>query len=138
MSTPALAERAERAARRIQLFGVSLVSTVLVSGLALPWKLTGLGFGLLTGYAGVRSLADLAALRRAGLPARGRTGVIIGIGVIGLILLLLLGEAALYPLAAEQERCLTTALTHQDRRACRQEFDRQQQEVLRRFQRGSG
>ncbi|HEY6793650.1 MAG TPA: hypothetical protein VI248_03090, partial [Kineosporiaceae bacterium] len=60
MSTPALAERAERAARRIQLFGVSLVSTVLVSGLALPWKLTGLGFGLLTGYAGVRSLADLA------------------------------------------------------------------------------
>jgi hypothetical protein len=128
---------AERAARRTQLFGISLVSTVLVSALNLPWKLTAFGFGLLTGYAGVRLLADLGELRRAGLPARGRAGVIVGIGLTGLMLLLLLGEAVLYPLAAAQERCLGTALTHQDRKQCHQDFDRQQQELLRRFRRAS-
>ena len=135
MSTQALAERADRAARHTRLFGISLVATIVVSGVNLPWKLTGFGFGLLTGYAGIRLLSDLSVLRRAGRPSPGRAGVIVGIGLAGLMLFLLLGEAVLYPLAAEQERCLGTALTHQDRKQCHQEFDRQQQELLRRFRR---
>ena len=134
MVTQAPTDRAERAAGHTRLFGAALVATLLVTALDLPWRLSGLGFGALTGYAGVRLLTDLRLLRSDGRPAPGRLGVIVGIGLTGLMVLVLLGQVALYPLVADQDRCLAGAITHQDQKLCRQEFERRQQELLRRFE----
>jgi hypothetical protein len=131
----ALDERAARAARHTRLFAASLAATLLMIALQLPWRLAGLGFGTLTIYAGIRLLTALTALRRTGQPAPGRAGVIFGIGITGLMMLVLLGEAALYPLVADHDRCLAGAITHQDQKQCRDRFERRQQELLRRLER---
>lgn len=123
-----------RVARHSRLLTVALLSTLLVAGtLDLPWRLAAIGFGLVTIYAGIRALSDLLALRRTGHPAPGRVGVILAIGVSGLMVLNLLGEIALYPLFAEQDRCLAGAITHQEQQHCHQEFERRQGELLRRL-----
>lgn len=126
-------ERADRAAARTGLFAVSLLSMLLVTGLDLPWRLSGLAFGAVTIYAGVRLLVDLHALRQLTGRTPRRIGVITGIGLTGVMMLVLMGEAALYPLFADQDRCVSAALTHQDRQECRQEFARRQAELLRRW-----
>jgi len=133
MATVAVSERSDRAARRTRLFGTALVATLLTTGLDLPWSLTGIGFGVVVVYAGVRVLADVAALRRDGHSAPGRVGVIVGIGLTGVMLLVLLGQLALYPLVAGQQRCLAGALTHQDQKQCRLDYERRLQDLLRPF-----
>jgi hypothetical protein len=133
VATQVVMERAARAARHTRLFAVALFATLLVTALDLPWRLSGLAFGSLVIYAGVRLLGDLRALQRVGRPAFGRIAVVLGIGLTGLMLLVLLGEAALYPLVADQERCLAGALTNQDRQQCHLDFEHRQQELLRRF-----
>lgn len=133
MATQALADRAERAAGHTRLFGACVVATLLVTSLGLPWRLSGLGFGAVAVYAGIRLLVDLSELHRTGHPAPGRVGVVIGIGLTAFMMLVLVGQAALYPLVAEQDHCLATAVTHQDRQQCHQQFDRRQQELLRRL-----
>jgi hypothetical protein len=126
-------EIALRASRRARLFAIALMATILVAVLPLPWRLSGLGFGGVAAYAGIVLLRDLAALRRAGRPAPGWLGVGVGLGLTSFLLLLYVGQAALYPLLAEQERCLARAVTHLDAAHCRTAFEQRQQEILRRF-----
>jgi hypothetical protein len=133
VTTQALTETGERAARNTRLFGIAVLATLVVTALELPWRLSGLAFGGVAVYAGVRLLSDLSAMRRTGRPAPGRVGVIVGIGLTGLLMLLLLGEAALYPWVAEQDRCLARAITHADQEQCHLQLDRHQQDLLRRL-----
>jgi len=130
-------ERAADAARDARLFAAALAATVVVAGLRLPWRLAGRGFGTLVLYAGARVLAGPGVLRRDGRPARGRGSVVVGIGLAALMLLLLLGELAQYRLIARHERCLALALTHQDQRQCHLDFERRQQDLLRRHARSA-
>jgi hypothetical protein len=123
-----------RAAGRTRLFGIALVATLLVSLLPLPWRLTGLVFGVLCAWTGVRLIADLVALRRAGRRPGGMIGVSVGIGVSVMLLLSYLGEAALYPLVAERERCDSGAVTHLAADQCRRSFDRGLRELVDRIQ----
>jgi len=136
--TQTVSDRSERAAAHTRLFGVALLATLLVTGgLDLPWRLSGLGFGALVIWSGARLLGDLGALRRAGTPAPSRGGVIVGLGLTALMMLVLLGELVLYPLVADQERCLGGAITHQDQAQCRLDYERRQRELMHRFQAAS-
>jgi hypothetical protein len=137
VTAPVLPEAAAtRASRRTRLFGISLVATVLVTALQLPWRLSGLGFGAIALYSGIRLLVDLARLRRAGRPAGGWVGVCVGLAVTTFMMLMLAGQLALYPLFAEQERCTARAITHIDAEQCRTAFEQRQADLLRRLQGG--
>jgi len=122
-----------RAVRRTQLFGTALLATVAVVLLPLPWRLSGLGFGLIALYAGIRLLIDLVGLRRAGRPVGGWTGVAAGLALSTFLLLLLTGQLVLYPLFAEQERCSNGAVTHLDAAHCQESFEQQRQEIFGRL-----
>jgi hypothetical protein len=129
---------AVRAAARTRLFSVAVLSGVTVTlAVPLPWRLAGLGFAALAVYTGLRLLADLIALRRAGGEPQGWVGLSAGLALAGFVLLLLAGQAALYPLVVEQERCTATALTHQDERTCRSQFEQRQAELLSRLRASS-
>jgi len=128
--------RTDRAAGRSRLFLVALLATVLVMPLSLPWRLSGLGFGAITLYAGLRLLIDLAALRRAGRTSNSWLGVVVGLATATFLMLLLAGQLALYPLFVEQERCVDRAITHLDTERCQAAFEAQRQELLRRFGQG--
>jgi hypothetical protein len=122
------------AARRARLFGVGLVAMLAVTQLPLPWRLSGLLFGVITGYAGIRLLIHLAALRRAGRRTSGRIGVSIGLALAAVLMLVFTSEAALYPIVAEQDRCTARALTHTDQQHCQDVFQQRQDEIIKRLQ----
>ncbi|MDQ1287577.1 MAG: hypothetical protein QG622_1142 [Actinomycetota bacterium] len=132
MAPPVPPEVVDRAARRFKLFGVALVATLVVAGLPLPARLTGLGFAGLAIWAGIRLLLDLTAVRRAGQPTAGWLTAAAGLGLAVLMFLRFGLEITVYPLLAEQERCLSGAITHQDRDDCRIQFEQRQEEILRR------
>jgi hypothetical protein len=122
------------AARRARLFAAGLIAMLVVTRVPLPWRLSGLAFGVVALYAGIRLLVDLRALRRGGRRLPGRLGVSVGLVLAGLLMLSFLGEAALYPLVAEQDRCRDAALTHQDVDHCQQLLQERQDEIVRRLQ----
>lgn len=133
MSAPAAPDPAARALRRARLFGTALLATVVVTVLPLPWRLSGLGFGVIALSAGIRLLVDLARLRRAGRPVGGWPGVAVGLAVSAFVLLVLGGQLAFYPLFAEQERCSDRAVTHLDAADCRAAFEQHRQEIFGRL-----
>lgn len=133
MTAPAPPDTDDPMRRRSRLFGVALLATVVVAALPLPWRLSGLGFAALAAYAGLRLLRDLATRRRAGRPANGWVSVTAGLGLAMFMVLLLGFQVPLYPLLAEQERCLARAVTHLDSDQCRAAFDRRREELLNRF-----
>lgn len=134
MSAPVQSGVADRASRRARLFGVTLLATVLVSTLDLPWRLSGLGFGAAALYSGIKLLLDLARLRNEGRPAGGLVGVAVGLAVTVFMMMIFAGQAAFYPLFAEQERCTKLAATHLDSELCRERFQQRQQELIDRLQ----
>jgi len=133
-----LAGVAARASRRMRLFGAALLAVLVVQLLPLPWRLSGLGFGVLAIWTGVRLLSDLAALHRARQPAPGWLAVSVGLGLTTLVTLLFAAEAVLYPLVSEQERCTSAALTHLDQEQCQQTLEQRVSELGRRLRGSSG
>lgn len=132
-----LAEIGRRASRRLRLFGVLLLAMLAVETLPLPWRLSGLGFGLFAIGTGIRLLNDLASLRRGGQPAGGWIGVSVGLGLATLMTLMLMGEAVLYPLVSQQEECIARALTHTAQDQCQQTLEQRMTELGRQLQ-GAG
>jgi len=130
--------RARRTAGRIRLFGAALVAQLLTDLLPLPWRLSGLGFGLIAGWSGIRVLADLAALRRAGRPPHGVVGVIVGLALVTLLAADHLAQLVLYPIVAEHDRCTAAAITHLDGELCEVTFRRQLEELQQRVSGGQG
>jgi hypothetical protein len=133
---PTLAEIGRRASRRLRLFGVLLLAMLAVETLPLPWRLSGLGFGLFAMGTGIRLLGDLASLRRGRLPANGWIGVSVGLGLATLMTLMLAGEALFYPLISQQEDCMARALTHTAQEQCQQTLEQRMAELGRQLQGG--
>ena len=129
-----LAEIGHRASRRLRLFGVLLLAMLAVEMLPLPWRLSGLGFGLLAIGTGIRLLSDLASLRRGGLPAGGWIGVSVGLGLATLMTLMLVSEAVFYPLVSQQEDCIAGALTHTAQEQCQQTLEQRMADLGRQLQ----
>jgi hypothetical protein len=131
-----LVEIGQRASRRMRLFGALLFALIVVQLVPLPWRLSGLGFGLLAMWTGIRLLSDLAALHRARQPAPGWLAVSVGLGLTTLITLLFVSEAVLYPLVAEQERCTSAALTHLAKEQCQRTLEQRIAELGHRLRSG--
>lgn len=113
--------------RGVRLVGVLLVSLVVVSQLALPFRLAGIAFGLATMAIAVRSLGRVSRLRRAGARPRGQVTLSAGLGLAGVVTVLLLVDALAYPVAMEHQRCRADAIT----RTAQAECDRQAEEGTR-------
>jgi low temperature requirement protein LtrA len=107
---------------RTRLFGVLLVGSVLTAFLPLPWKLTGLAFGIATVVVGFQVIFALAASRRAGGEGRGFLGVSVGLGVAAVLVVVNLVQAVFYPAFSDLERCLSTASTIAARERCADEL----------------
>lgn len=125
MTTPRPRDRAdldERLRARTRLFGTLLVSAVVTALLPLPWRLSGLAFGLGTVVVGFQVIFALAATRRAGGRARGFLGVSVGLGVAAVLVVVTLAQAVFYPAVSDLQRCLSTASTLAAQERCTEEF----------------
>lgn len=101
----------EQVRERLLSFLVLLLGLIVVSQLSLPFRLGGLALAVVTGWVGIRLLIGMSALGRAGKSVGGRPSVIIGLGLTFVLALTLAYQAALYPIAAQHERCLSGANT---------------------------
>lgn len=103
---------------QMRLYVVLLLSVVLCTQLQLPFRLAGLLFGTATIWVGALVLIHLFRLSRQGIRPRGQIAVSLGIGLTGMLLTVLLRDAALYPVISEHERCLGEAQTNTARQVC--------------------
>jgi hypothetical protein len=113
---------AERLSTRTRLFGALLVGAVIAIFLPLPWRLTGLGFGIAAITIGLRLLVALAQWRRSGGRGGGFIGVSVGLGLASVLIVYLSLEAAYYPVVRDRDQCMAQAPTLQAQQRCQDEF----------------
>jgi hypothetical protein len=118
---------------RLRLYAVVLVGLIIVAQLPLPFRLGGIALGLGALWIGVRLLLRMARLRRAGGRPRGAVPVSVGLGLAAVVLLLLVAEAAYYPLAADLDRCRSQANTKTAQAACERDAKSRIDELVNRF-----
>ena len=107
-------EQAARAQHLTRLFGVLILSSVLVATLPLPWQAAGIAFAVAALVVAVRALVVSARARSRGLTPIIAVGV-----VIALFWSLLLGvQLALWPVQQDKQDCLAGALTITATNAC--------------------
>jgi len=108
------------ALRRVRLFGVLMLGSVVVATLPLPWQAAALVFAI--GALGVGVWALIGALR-------GRTRGLIPLLSVGAVIavswtLILAVQLALWPVQQARQDCLEGALTISARNACEQQYER--------------
>jgi hypothetical protein len=107
-------EQTARAQRLTRLFGVLVLSSVLVATLPLPWQAAAVAFALAALVVGVWALVVSSRARSRGLTPMIAVGV-----VIALFWSLLLGvQLALWPVQQDKQECLAGALTITATNAC--------------------
>jgi hypothetical protein len=106
----------------LRLFLILLLGLVVVSQLALPFRLAGLLLGLAAGWVGIRLLIAMLARSRAGSSVRGWPSVVIGLGLTVVLTLVLTVQAIFYPVMAERERCMAGANTLKAKDNCDQAY----------------
>jgi integral membrane sensor domain MASE1 len=102
----------------MRLFLVLLLGLIIVGQLPLPFRLGGLVLAVAIGWVGSRLLTGMSALSRSGAAVRGWPAVIIGLGLATVLTLILLIQAAFYPINADRERCLSEANTLEAKALC--------------------
>jgi hypothetical protein len=112
----------QRIREQLRLFLILLLGLIIINQLALPFRLGGLVLSLAIGWVGIRLLIGMSALSRTGAPVQGWPSVIIGLGLAGVLTMLLIVQAAYYPLNADRERCLAEANTLKAVDDCDQDF----------------
>ncbi len=118
-------EQTARAQRLTRLFGVLILSSVLVATLPLPWQAAGLAFALGALVVGVWALVVSGKARSRGLTPMIAAGV-----VIALFWSLLLGvQLALWPVQQAKQECLEGALTITATNACDAQYTRDLDEL---------
>ncbi|TDK26723.1 hypothetical protein E2F48_05955 [Arthrobacter crusticola] len=106
----------EEGARALPLwFLSSLVAAVATSSLDLPFKVLGLGFSILALGLGIATLVRAVRRRLGGL---ARASAAMGVGLAGFLALSTAVLIALWPVTADYEDCIDTALTLEAERAC--------------------
>jgi hypothetical protein len=106
----------EEGSRALPLwFLVSLVAAVTTSSLDLPFKVLGLGFSILALVLGIATLVRAVRRRLGGLV---RVSAAVGVGLAGFLALSTAVLIALWPVTADYEDCIDTALTLEAERTC--------------------
>ncbi|GLY13108.1 hypothetical protein Kisp01_01240 [Kineosporia sp. NBRC 101677] len=123
---------------RLRLFIIMVIGLLIVTSLALPFRLAGIALGLAGAFVGIRVLIGLAEMRRAGMPARGVVFTVFGLGVTGLLLLILLTQAVYYPVISDLEKCQSRASTDTAEKACLDETNDRFDSILEDLNQRSG
>ena len=118
-------------AGRLRLFAVLLFAAMLTARLALPFALAGIAFAGMAVVQALRCLMLMAGLHRGGVRIGGRIAVSLGLGVAVVLMLVLLVEAAFYPIFKADEQCRAGAVTGQARAKCAQEHQQRIDDLLR-------
>jgi hypothetical protein len=113
----------ERIREQLRLFLILLLGVVVVSQLALPFRLAGLLLGLAAGWVGIRLLVDMVTVSRAGTAVRGWPSVLIGLGLTAVLMLVLAVQAIFYPVMSDREHCLAQANTISAQDSCDQRYE---------------
>lgn len=106
--------------RSVRLFALLMISSVIVSGLSLPWSAASVVASVAAMVVGVKALTSAVRLRVRGLP---RAGLIAGLGLAALTLLMQLVVVASWPLQWDYQQCLAGAITEQGQAVCRQQLE---------------
>ena len=111
---------AARAAWHARLFGLLVLSSLLVSTLPLPWQAASLVFALVGLVVGGRALQ--LALRSG---ARGSLPAALGLGVAVAFFwsFVTAGMLLLWPVQVAHQECVAGALTVSARHACEQQYE---------------
>ncbi|MEZ0448421.1 hypothetical protein [Cellulomonas sp. ICMP 17802] len=124
--TPPDPEQVARAQSLTRLFGVLVLSSVLVATLPLPWQAAGLVFALGALVVGVRALVVSVRARAGGLTPMIAVGVVIALFWSFLLIL----QLALWPMQQAKQECLQGALTISAQNACAAQYDKAVQDLL--------
>ena len=103
---------------RLRLFLILLLGLVITSQLPLPFRLGGIVLALAGAWTGIRLIVMMAQRRGPSLGMRGWVLVIGGLGLVGVLLLTLVAEAAFYPVVSDEEQCVSGANTQTAQHAC--------------------
>lgn len=107
-----------------------VIGLLIVSQLALPFRLAGIALGLAGAFVGIRVLIGLAEMRRAGLGARGVVFTLFGLGLTGMLLLVLVSQAVYYPVVSDLEECQARANTEAAAQSCMDETNSRFDSIL--------
>lgn len=109
------------ATKHARLFGVLILSSVLVGTLPLPWQAAALVFAV--GAIGVGGWALVAAVRSRG---RGLVPMLAVGSVVAVVWTLYLGvQLALWPVQQARQECLAGALTISATNACESQYEQE-------------
>ncbi|MHA7273209.1 hypothetical protein ACX80Z_07235 [Arthrobacter sp. TMT4-20] len=100
-------------------FLLAMLGAVLTATLPLPWKVFGLVFGLAALVLGIFALVRAV---RDKLPGMLRVTTVIGLAATTFLVLGTGAQVAFWPVTAEYEECMSTALTHSAQSACQDEL----------------
>jgi hypothetical protein len=128
----------DRIREHLRLFLILLLGLIVVSQLALPFRLAGLLLGPAAGWVGVRLLIAMLARSRSGTAVRGWPSVIIGLGLTVVLTLVLTVQAIFYPVMAERERCLSGANTLKAKDNCDQAYQDRLDDLTDKLRRRAG
>lgn len=119
---PADPETLATVGRHVRLFALLMGATLITSALPLPWQASALVFALGSLVAGARALRTvwLAGLRGALPLALG-----VGLGFAAVMTLSLVAMLTLWPVQAERQACLRSALTISAQEACEERFEQE-------------
>jgi hypothetical protein len=109
-----------------------VVATLLAHALPLPWKVASPVLGIV---AAVVSIIGLTRALRVKAPGNLRAIFVVGLVVSLFLVLLSLAQVAFWPLTAEYEQCIRSALTQSVQDRCMVEYQQHLQDlsnVLRR------
>jgi hypothetical protein len=103
-----------------------LLATLLAYALPLPWKVAAPALGI---AAVVVSIIGLARALRARAPGSLRAIFVLGLVVSLFFVVTSLAQVAFWPLTAEYEQCIRSALTHSTQERCIVEYERGLQDL---------
>lgn len=119
---PADPETLAAVGRHVRLFALLMGATLVTSALPLPWQASAVVFAVGSLVAGARALRTvwLAGLRGALPLALG-----VGLGFGAVMTASLVAMLALWPVQAERQECLRSALTISAQEACEERFEQE-------------
>jgi hypothetical protein len=126
-------EQVARAQSLTRLFGVLVLSSVLVATLPLPWQAAALVFALGALVIGVWALVVSVRAHARGLTPMIGVGVVIALCWSFLLAL----QLALWPVAQDKQDCLEGALTITAQNACAAQYDEDLKNFVERAGTGS-
>jgi hypothetical protein len=110
----------------LRMLFLLVLATLLAYTLPLPWKVAAPVLGII---AGTVSIVGLTRAFRAKAPGSLRAIFVLGLVVSLFFVIISLAQVAFWPLTAEYEQCMRSALTHMGRERCIADYEQRLQDL---------